>query len=149
MCFVLYLGTEKPVEWPGWNAEARDVHVGPLSEHDAPIRAHFTKPVVQYIGSTSGCGCDFPYASLQDGGWVTIEPDVEDAAQIAIESHNRSRLLQLLQSTGEPSLELYGVWDGDFELSPSARVKISVDDLAQDGFWIREQCFYLVEMGGG
>jgi len=36
-------------------------------------KAHFRSPEVQYIVSTSGCGCDFPHATLQNGEWPEIE----------------------------------------------------------------------------
>ena len=73
MCFVLYAGTVKPLPRSAFNPEAPAVWVTSLTEHDAAIRAHFSKPEVQYIGSTSQCGCDFPHAILQNGDWPEIE----------------------------------------------------------------------------
>ena len=69
MCFVLYAGTAKPLTRQPWNKEAPDLSIASLTERDVAMKAHFSKPEVQYIGSTSGCSCDFPFVILQKGEW--------------------------------------------------------------------------------
>jgi hypothetical protein len=65
MCFVLYAGTTKLLSSRAWQKDAPELSVQSLSGRDAAIREHFSNPEVQHIGSTSGCGCDFPNVALQ------------------------------------------------------------------------------------
>ena len=118
MCFVLYAGTSKPMLRKEWSNDAPDLSVKALTERESAITAHFTKLEVQYIGSTSGCGCDFPHVMFQNGEWPWFEDENEDELdrqRKATEQHNREGLVALIRQTGESSVELYGVWDGDFD----------------------------------
>lgn len=69
MCFMLYAGRLRPIPRNEWNEGAPDIWVRPLLENESPVMAHFTLPEIQYIGSSSGCGCDFPHLMFQNGGW--------------------------------------------------------------------------------
>jgi hypothetical protein len=66
MCFVLYVGTASPLPLRPWRQEAPALSVKTLSAKEEAIKAHFTKKVVQYVGSTSDCGCDFPHVIIQN-----------------------------------------------------------------------------------
>src|SRR5690242_81597 len=78
MCFVLYAGTSKPLPRKEFRDEATDVSVKSLTERERPLPGHFSKPHVQYIGSTAGCGCDFPHVMYQNGEWPWFEDEDED-----------------------------------------------------------------------
>jgi hypothetical protein len=96
-----------------WNKEAPDLGVASLTERDAAIRQYFSNPEVQYIGSTSGCGCDFPNVMLQNGEWTTVETeeaekDEFDKARDISDQHNRDLLVSLLRANGNKAVELYG-----------------------------------------
>jgi len=147
MCFVLYAGTSKPMPRKEWRNEAPDLSVKTLTERESPITAHFSKPSVQYIGSTSHCGCDFPHVIFQNGNWPWFEDENEDELDRqgkATEQSNREGLVALLRQSGESSVELYGVWDGDFAIVSQAQENISVDRLLDPGFHFKEQGFYKV-----
>src|SRR6267154_4922812 len=121
MCFVLYAGTSSPLPRKRWQQDAPGLSVESLTERDVPVKAHFSTPEVQYIGSTSGCGCDFPHATLQNGGWPEIgyvEHLEQDAERVAIDTRNREALVDLLRDSGDRVVELYGIWDGDFVEPP-------------------------------
>jgi hypothetical protein len=134
MCFVLYAGTVKPLPRSAFNPEAPAVWVTSVTEHDAAIRAHISKPEMQYIGSTSLCGCDFPHAILQkrrlarNQGRHAFEPDPGE---------NPSR-----------TIELYGLWDGDFSETPKARKTIPLGRILDPDFLFKERGFYMVEIRG-
>src|SRR5271155_4553663 len=101
MCFVLYAGTVRGLPRVPWNKEAPGISVESLEERDAPIKQYFSCPEVQYVGSTSGCGCDFPNVMLQNGGWPVIETeetekDELDKAQDISDQHNRELLVSLI-----------------------------------------------------
>jgi hypothetical protein len=67
MCFMLFAGTDKGLPLQEWNKDAPDISVRPLLGDEAQIKIYFRKPVVQYVGSTAGCGCDFPHWILFNG----------------------------------------------------------------------------------
>jgi len=147
MCFVLYAGTLSPLPRKAWDKNAPDISVVSLTERDSPIKVHFSKPEIQYIGSTSDCGCDFPFVMFQNGGWPWFDNGEADAEMEASDRYNRQALASLLRASGERAIELYGVWDGDFLTPPLAREEISAETLAGPKFRFKEGGFYLVRLG--
>jgi hypothetical protein len=146
MCFVLYGGTSKPVQVKEWRNDAPDLSVAGLTERDTPIAAHFSKPIVQYIGSTSGCGCDFPNVMYQGGDWPWFDFGDHDPERESRDRYNREGLVNLLQATGEQTVELYGVWAGDFEIPPAVREEILVTAILEPSFLFKELGFYVVRL---
>ena len=152
MCFVLYAGTVSALPRATFNKDAPDLSVESLTERDAAIRLYFSNPEVQYVGYTSGCGCDFPNVMFQNGGWPTL--DIEDAekdefeiAQDISNRHNRELLVNFLRANGDKLVELYGVWDGGneaFAKSPQAIENISLDRILDSDFRFKEQVLYRV-----
>jgi len=145
MCFLLYAGTVKPLPRGTWSKDAREVHVVDLNQKELAIAKHFSAPEVQYIGSTSGCGCDFPHLMFQNGGWPYFEGGDTDPERETSDQLNLERLTELLKSTGEGAIELYGVWSADFS-EPKSREEIDVSDLLKSGFHFKEQGFYTVKL---
>jgi len=146
MCFVLYAGTDRPLPRRPFDKNAPDFSVSDLSERELPFLSHFTKPEVQYIGSTSGCGCAFPYVTFEKGNWTWFE-ELQDDTQRNAERYNQEALVNLLRSSREEAVELYGVWDGDFVTPPKAREEISLERLLDPGFRFKELGFYIVRIG--
>jgi len=148
MCFLLYAGTSKPIARSKWQREAPGIYVQSLIEYDAAIRVHFSNPEVQQIGSTSGCGCDFPHLMYQNGGWRGYLEAETDEERVASDRFNRMSLADLLQTTGEAAIELYGVWAGDFAEEPRIREEVSLECIHGDGFHFKERGFYRVAIKG-
>jgi hypothetical protein len=151
VCFVLYAGRSNPLPRKKWQKDAPGLGVESLTERDAPIKAHFRSPEVQYIGSTSGCGCDFPHATLQNGGWPEIEYSEygeQDSERVAINKGNREALVDLLRQSGDNVVELYGVWDGDFVEAPKVQESIAAETILDSGFLFKERGFYRVAVEG-
>jgi hypothetical protein len=155
MCFVLYAGTGKALPRMAFDKDAPGLSVESLTERDAPIKQHFSNPEVQYIGSTSGCGCDFPHVTLQGGRWPTIvddegyEKDESDIERDACHRRNQESLLRMLHTAGDKTVELYEVWDGgneDFAEPPEAREDISAQRLLDSDFAFKEKGFYRVHL---
>lgn len=142
MCFMLYAGTDNAIPRRAWQKAAPDISVASLTEHDAPIQAHFTSPEVQCIGSTSGCGCDFPHVLLQNGEWPTFDSD--DTERVATFGQNRNALATLLRNTSAKTVELYGLWWGNFTKEPLAYEDIPFLRILEPDFLFREQVFYRV-----
>jgi hypothetical protein len=146
MCFVLYAGTAHPIPRKEWRKDAPDLWVQSLTERESPIATHFNKPQVQYIGSTSQCGCDFPNVMFQNGAWPWFEDDASEPERDASDRYNRERLVALLREAGESTIELYGVWDGNFAAVPAVREEISAQNILERGFRFKEQGFYVVSL---
>lgn len=146
MCFVLYAGTSNPMPLREWRTEAPDLSVRPLTERESPIAAHFTKAQVQYVGSTSCCGCDFPNVMLQSGDWPWFDDGERDPERDASDRYNREGLVKLIQATAEQSIELYGVWDGSFVTKPAVREEIAMTAILDPLFRFKEQGFYVVRV---
>ena len=152
MCFVLYAGTTSPIPRKKWDKGERHISltaidapalsVEPLTDRDASVKVHFSNPEVQYIGSTSGCGCDFPHAMFQDFGWPEIGYveylDQDDDALL------RGALVSLLRASGEKVVELYGIWDGEFDRPPEAQENIALEEILAPHFHFKERGFYKV-----
>lgn len=147
MCFQLYAGTSSPLARSSWNRNDPHVHVCDLNESDRWALTIFTKPEVQYVGSTSDCGCDFPYA-LQNrkGDWPDGMDQAGDADRIAVEKQNREELCRLLSSVDEADAELYGIWSGNEGKEPLIREEIALDKISCENFRFREYGFYRVRL---
>jgi len=144
MCFLLYAGTSNSIARRKWVKEHPDLSVGSLSDYDAEIRSHFTTPEVQPIGSTSGCGCDFPHLLYQNAGWPAYLEVEVDEERLASDCFNRESLAGLLRDTGESYVELYGVWAGDFAEEPRSREEVSIESIRRADFYFKERGFYRV-----
>ena len=89
---------------------------------------------------------------FQNGDWPWFEDEDEDELdrqRKAIEQRNREGLVTLLRQTGEPAVELYGIWDGNFDFTtpPAAREQIHVESILDPTFRFKEQGFYVVRLG--
>jgi hypothetical protein len=124
MCFALYAATTKPFLRRKFEPDSSTLPVEPLSEEEAKIRSHFSNPEVQSIGSTSCCGCDFPFVMFQNGSWPFIEDSDIDEEQATSDRVNREGLFNILQASGKSIVELYGIWYGNFDKAPEAYEEI-------------------------
>jgi hypothetical protein len=142
MCFTLYARTNRAIPRREWLKHAPDISVASLTEHDVPISVHFKNPAVQCLGSTSGCGCDFPHVLLQNGEWPIF--DFDDTERVKTFAQNRNALATLLRNTGDKTIELYGLWWGNFAKGPLAFEEIPLLRILEADFLFREQVFYRV-----
>jgi hypothetical protein len=146
MCFMLFVGTDVPLPLKEWDKEAPDVWVRSVGENEAAIRAHFTKPVVQYVGASSSCGCDFPHWLLFNGKAPADEFDERDEDQKKNNYKNASGLAKLLRESGERAVEFYGVWAGKWAMPPIGVKDIALEEIVSPSFLLGEQVFYRVRV---
>ena len=130
-----------------WNMGDPHVHVCDLKESESWTRSIFSKPEIQYIGSTSCCGCAFP-SVMQDraGDWPYWLDPVKDAEVIASDQRECEELCQLLSQLDEDEIELYGFWAGNEEKEPLIRDEVTLDDIRRDYFRFKEGGFYRVKL---
>jgi hypothetical protein len=146
MCFLLYAGTINPIPRRSWDKEAPDISVRSLTEPEEGVRAHFNRPEVQCIGSTSCCGCDFPWVMFQGGDWPIAENTEMDEELSASDLFNRKALVELLRKIDEDTVELYGVWAGDYVKEPLSREEINLETILDSDFYLKERGFYEVRL---
>jgi hypothetical protein len=147
MCFTLYAGTTNALPRKAWDKDVRGLSVKSLGERDADIVKHFSRREVRYIGSTSGCGCDFPHVTLTRGEWVGyLDVVVDDPEWEASERVNREALVALLRESGEKTVDLYGIWDGEFEKPVNIREEIPLTRILEPDFRFKERGFYTVSL---
>lgn len=81
---------------------------------------------------------------FQNGGWPEIDSGLEgDPDQTARDEQNLRALVDLIRDSGETTVELYGIWDGDFSAMPEAREEIALKDI-NVFFCFKERGFYIV-----
>ena len=83
---------------------------------------------------------------MQNGEWPIFEDDEDDPEWEDTVRRSREDLVALLLNTGEKRVELYGVWDGDFDEEPKAKESIPLEKILDPSFWFKEQGFYVVEI---
>ena len=127
MCFQLYAGTNGPLPRSDFDRSDPHVHVRDLADSDAWARSIFTKPEVQYIGSSTSCGCAFPSVMHQNGGWPYWLDPLKDADEIAESKQECEELCRLLSQHNEDEVELYGIWAGNEGAEPLIREEITLD----------------------
>ncbi len=143
---MLFAGTDKPIPRKEFDSNEPGISVEQLHDNEREIRVHFTRREVQNIGSTSNCGCDFPWVMFQSGGWPIADEAEKDKEQEAIELINRQELVELLKRINEESVELYGVWAGDYTSAPQRREIIPVARILDSDFRLKERGFYQVSL---
>jgi hypothetical protein len=146
MCFMLYAGSAKPIPRIAWKKEAPAVSVRTLLENERPIRLHFASPEIQFIGSTSGCGCDFPKTLLQGNEWPVAEGTEIDLEHEETCRFNRQGLAELLEGLDEDVIELYGMWAGHESETPLIREQIPLNRILDPDFRFKERGFYEVRL---
>ncbi len=69
-----------------------------------------------------------------------------DEEQQQSEQRNREGLVELVRAIDEESVELYGVWAGDYETTPVAREAILLSKILEADFFFKERGFYEVRL---
>jgi hypothetical protein len=85
-------------------------------------------------------------STVKPSGWPCFDDEEPEPDQEASDRSNLEQLAALLRETGDRAVELYGVWDGNFDFTtpPAIREDISVETILERGFQFKEQGFYLV-----
>ena len=145
---MLYAGTQKTLPLREWRKTAPALWVRPLVEGEEVVGPHFSKPTIQYIGATSGCGCDFPHSLLNGGEWVSPEKEAEETSPEEQQTYrsNGQALMNLLSDFGEDTYELYGFWAGNGAKAPLAVEDIPLQRIVEPDFRFCEQVFYRIHV---
>jgi len=145
MCFMLHVGTDEPLPLKEWNKKAPDIFVRPLLGEESLSKIHFSMRTVQYVGATSGYGCDFPHRLVHNGKLPELLEE-EYPGEEAKYRYNREALIRMLQNHGESTAEIYGFWAGNGGTPPIHIEEISLDQIMDSKFGFGEQVFYRVRI---
>ncbi len=106
MCMMVYVASDYPLPILAWDQDNPRFHTADLSKQHEPVRRHFSKPCVYYVGSHERCGCGFQ--------WGESEGD-EDQDDLPAKQESRRRLAEFLAGAlqEQPTVEVYSCWDGD------------------------------------
>ncbi len=148
MCFVLYMAADAAIPDIPFNTNAPALNTHPLSERESPLHDIFRKRNVKFLGSSNHCGCEYRHLSFQNGDWpeeylIGTDPEFSGETQADHEALYRFMVDQLQHND---NIELYGIWDGDFQHPPARHEMIGVDELIIDDFFLRERCHCTVTL---
>ena len=131
-----------------WNEQNRGLWTAVLTEHDRVVRGKFTLSSVVYVGSDQSCGCGFRHAMFQQGGWPeeSLADELDYDPSETQPNHDALVAFLRLHFAAEPFVELYGLWDGEFDASAESYQEVSLSRLAEPRFYFRERGFYRVAL---
>jgi hypothetical protein len=131
VCFVLYMASDKTRPLISWEQTSPAFHVKADDADAEKTRAHFNKKYIYYLGSDAGCGCGFPREY----------DDLLDHEELKSKRENQRQLVDYLTFClrDESFLELYGCWSGDEEEAPEKRLRVTIDELAEESFLFLER----------
>lgn len=150
MCFVLYLGARvaPPIVGPAGKMVKGWLHTRALRECDLPVCTHFTLPHVVYVGSDTGCGCNFRNASYQQGCWPEEQSCDEAKAQVTQPNHESLVAFIRQHFADEMFVELYGCWSGDEARPELERRELELAQLRSPGFYFHHRSSCQVNLRG-
>ncbi len=136
MCMMVYIASDYPLPTRPWDEARPRFCIQELTEHDEPVRRHFSKPHVYYAGSHEGCGCGF-----QSG-----KHPGEDQAAASDANESRRLLCEYLSVAlqHQATVELFACWDGDQGEAPEHYGRIRPKDLLQEKTFFLEREFLAV-----
>jgi hypothetical protein len=137
---MVYVASDYPLPTLAWDAAHPGFYVTELSERDEPVRRHFTKPCVYYVGSHEGCGCGFQY-----GEYVGYEEE----ADLVQKQASRRRLAEFLAVAlqHQAEVELFACWGGDEGAKAEYRERVRPVDLLRTRTFFREGEVLVVSEG--
>lgn len=146
MCMVFYLGSKERLPIIPYNLDRPAFNSRELDKSELAVRHHFTTPYITYVGSDTGCGCEFRYAQKEQDGWIPVVgfDEMQDENiqnnQMALYNYIKTYVL-------EGRAELYGCWDGDYNEQAESKEEIIIEDVLNKDFFFKERGFYSVHVG--
>ena len=125
MCMVIYIASRRPLPLVPWQPDARAFNVTALTEHEEPVRRHFTLPNICCAGSHTQCGCGFNEGRGYQGD--------DNTASVA----SSARLARFVREHGVG--QIYSCWSGDEGQAREFERSISPEALVADDFLFRER----------
>lgn len=125
MCLSVYIATNKDLELGTFSAGETEIFFEGLSDEEKnALRPKFSKQNIYYVGSSSGCSCNFSF-------------DSEDFADVELVSEEDKKSPQKLidflkEMTLFENIEFYCCWEGDWNLEIEKILEIDIRDISLD-----------------
>jgi hypothetical protein len=130
MCPMVYVASDDPLPVLAWDQDNPQFHTAGLSKQHEPVRRHFSKPYVYYVGSHERCGCGFQ--------WGENKASEDD---LSAKQESRRRLVEFLAGAleAQPAVEVYACWDGDQAAPADRNERVRPADLLGSRKYFRER----------
>lgn len=146
MCMMFYIGTRNQLLEIAFDETFPGLHVRILSEKEQAIDAHFSTPNIAYIGSSSGCGCNFRHALWDHGNWLPVDGHGQsDNNEIKRNQQSLHDFLWLHKMT-DRSVELFCCWNGEQNEPSLFRTEINIEEIIDEDFFFKERGFYSIKL---
>jgi hypothetical protein len=123
MCLAVYISTDKELELGTFVTGLTDIYFEKLSEEEeVALRQKFSKKNIYYIGSSSGCSCDFGFDSENFNDTELVSEEDKKSPQKLIDF--------LTEMTLSENIEFYCCWEGDWNLPIESRKEIDILDIS-------------------
>lgn len=146
MCMIFYLGSNRRLPLVPFNSKEPSFNSKELDESEMAVKRHFNACYITYVGSDTGCGCEFRYALKELNGWTPVggKDEMHDES---IQKNQEALYSYIKTYVNEDSVELYCCWDGDYEEQAECREEIRIRDILDKDFFFKERGFYRVHIG--
>ncbi len=125
MCLAVYISTDKELELRTFVAGQTDIYFEkPSDEEENALRPKFSKKNIYYIGSSSGCSCDFGFDSEDFGDTELVSEEDKKSPQKLIDF--------LTEMTLSENIEFYCCWEGDWNLPTESKIEIDIRNISLD-----------------
>ena len=125
MCLAVYISTNKELELGTFVPGQTDIYFEkPSNSEENALRPKFSNKYIYYVGSSSGCSCDFLFDS----------EDFSDTELLSVEDQRSPQKLIdfLTEMTLQESIEFYCCWEGDWNLPIENRIEIDIRNISLD-----------------
>lgn len=123
MCLAVYISTDKELETGTFVAGQTYIYFEkPTVEEAKALRPKFSKKNIYYVGSSSGCSCDFGFDSEDFYATELISEEDKKSPQKLIEF--------LTEMTLSENIEFYCCWEGDWNLPVESKREIDIRNIS-------------------
>lgn len=137
MCLAVYIASATALPLVTWDEARPAFYVDGVAPND-PVRARFSMPNVNYLGSHEGCGCGFKYGVMPAG---LEDQDDEAKGRAAVDA---LRAYVAKAAVGQP-IEMFACWEGEQQLPVLETERISPEQLGGESFDFQQRHLLRVE----
>jgi hypothetical protein len=125
MCLAVYISTDKELELETFVAGQTDIYFEkPSDEEENALRPKFSNKNIYYVGSSSGCSCDFGFDSEDFSDTELVREEDKKSPQKLIDFLTEMTLLE--------NIEFYCCWEGDWNFPIESKIEIDIKSISLD-----------------
>lgn len=141
MCTVLYIASDRALELIPRDEARPAFHVTQLLEGEAPIKSHFSKRFINYVGAAHGCSCAFTDWEFMD--------DYDESGRIELRAEVEPLVAYVEKAVAASGpVEIYLCQDGEWANLPRLRRHLTTADWTHAAFRLESGVFYTIANAG-